>query len=478
VKSIVARLFSRANLFSIRTRIIAIVVVCILFSCLSLIWYTDRDAKAALSHESETQGASLARVLAGQSLSLMATGDAASLDMLVKGYADSVNNIAYIYILDGNGNTLAHATKGATPVNLPPPLPGHDTSNSQLEINGESITDIASPISAASTGVVHVGLTQLAINHTVATHIHHILLWLILVMGLGITIAFGLSHALTSPISALAAEARELGRGAFKQRDRKWGDDEIGSLGKAFDEMSRELEHKEEMRNQLLAKVLSAQEDERKRIARELHDETSQTLTSLMVGLKVLENAPDVSVVRDRLVELRSLAHQTLDNVHSLAMELRPNVLDDIGLAAAIEKYATEYAAKTGVHVDLQIAPIGKQSLPSDAETAAYRITQEALANVTRHAHARNVSIIMGRTDSKLTLIIEDDGAGFSVDEAMSRSPENKLGLFGMYERAYLVGGTLAIESQPGQGTSVFLEIPLKPSKEGNHEKDKDSAGR
>jgi signal transduction histidine kinase len=279
---------------------------------------------------------------------------------------------------------------------------------------------------------------------------------------MGLLLAFVLSYALTYPISTLAAQARELGRGSYKQRDSHWGHDEIGSLGLAFDEMSREISQKEEMRNQLMAQVLSAQEDERKRIARELHDDTSQTLTSLMVELKAAENARSLEEIKPRLGELRSLVHATLQGVHNMALELRPNALDDLGLVAAVYKYVVDFETKNGIHVDLQVGEAARRRFPSDMETAAYRITQEALANTVRHAGARNVSVVVNFQDSVFTLIVEDDGVGFDLSEASKRSPEHRLGLFGMYERASLAGGRLVIESKPGQGTSVFLEIPIK----------------
>ena len=286
-------------------------------------------------------------------------------------------------------------------------------------------------------------------------------MFLLLIVGL--VLAYILSYALTYPISTLAERARELSRGAYSQSDQHWGHDEIGNLGMAFDEMSREISQKEQMRNQLLAQVLAAQEDERKRIARELHDETSQTLTSLMVELKAAEKAGNLEEIKPRLAELRSLVHATLNGVHSMAMELRPNTLDDLGLVAALRKYAADFQAKNGIQVDLQVGEAARRRFPPDVETAAYRITQEALANVVRHAAARNVSIVVNFQDPLFTLIVEDDGVGFDTEESSRRAPDQKLGLFGMLERASLVGGRLVIESTPGQGTSVFLEVPVKP---------------
>jgi len=277
---------------------------------------------------------------------------------------------------------------------------------------------------------------------------------------------------MTRPIIALAAEARELGRGAYRQHDHRWGHNEIGALGSAFDEMSREIGKKEQARTQLVAKVLSAQEDERKRIARELHDDTSQSLTSLLVELKAAEKIAPTQEMKSKLESLRELVHKTLEDVHHIAVELRPNVLDDLGLNAALEKYIAEYESKAGIRVDLHIAASARRRWAPEIETAAYRIAQEALANVIRHARAKNACIVVSCKDSRLSLVVEDDGVGFNPDDTMRKSPELRLGLFGMYERAALIGGSLTVESEPGRGTTVFLEVPVKDGEEKEDGKD------
>lgn len=224
-----------------------------------------------------------------------------------------------------------------------------------------------------------------------------------------------------------------------------------------------ELKRKEELRRRLLEKVITAQEEERQRIARELHDETSQALTSLMVGLKVLEGASTLEEVREGTAELRAIAAQTLKEVHELALELRPSVLDDLGLVAALQRYAKGCTAKFGLDVDLQTIGLGEKRLPPEVETTLYRIVQEALTNAAKHAQARNVSVLLERRGESVVAIVEDDGQGFDVQQVLaSRDMAKKLGLYGIQERASLIGGKLTIESEPGMGTTVFVEIPLE----------------
>jgi signal transduction histidine kinase len=463
------------NTVSIRVKIVGLVTVCILFASASLVLYTDHDARMALQHDSEITGTALGKVLSSQSSNLITRGDISTLYALVRGYVDTSPNIAYISVKDTIGISVAEAYKTADMMDLPVDNPPNSDTLPKLQnltYKGQDIVDVSLTFAGTDKGEVHVGVTNAGVSHTVAMHIHHILLWLILTLAVAIILAYVLSYALTYPMSALAAEARELGRGSYRNIERRWGNDEIGSLGKAFDEMSREIRQKEIMRTQLLAQVLSAQEDERKRIARELHDDTSQSLTSLMVELKAAEKARDIGEIKPRLNELRNLAYQTLQGVHNMSVELRPNALDDLGLVAAIKKYATDFEAKNGVSVDLQVGQAATRRFSPEIETAAYRIAQEALANVVRHSGAKHVSIVVDFQESRFKLIIEDDGKGFSLDEALKKSPEHRLGLFGMYERASLIGGTLTIESQPGQGTSVFLEVPVAAGSEVKHEKD------
>ncbi len=223
-----------------------------------------------------------------------------------------------------------------------------------------------------------------------------------------------------------------------------------------------ELKEKEALRGQLLEKVIRAQEEERQRIARELHDETSQALTSFMVGLKVLEGAENIAEARQRATELRRIAAGVLENVRSLALELRPSVLDDMGLIPALERYTHDYSRKFGIAVDFHTVGFDGMRLRPQVETALYRIVQEALTNVARHAQAETVSVLLERKANRLVVIVEDDGKGFDVERLLrSGSPEEKLGLFGMRERASLIGGELTIESSPGAGTTVFVEVPL-----------------
>jgi signal transduction histidine kinase len=204
-----------------------------------------------------------------------------------------------------------------------------------------------------------------------------------------------------------------------------------------------------------LHRVVAAQEAERRRLARELHDETGQALTSILLGLKSVEDAPDDGSKRDAVAELRELVRSTLQDVRQLAVDLRPTALDDFGLVAALQRLIETFRESTGIAVDFEARL--EERLPPDVETALYRIVQECLTNIVKHARAGRVSILLARRPSSVSTVIEDDGVGFDVDTVR----DGGLGLVGMRERIGLLGGRLAIESRPDAGTTLSVEVPL-----------------
>ena len=206
-----------------------------------------------------------------------------------------------------------------------------------------------------------------------------------------------------------------------------------------------------------LRRVVSAQELERRRLARELHDETGQALTSILLGLKPLEEALHDDASRAAVAELRELVVSTLRDVRRLAVELRPKALDDFGLVAALERLAQSFQEQTGIEVDLE-ATLGDERLPAEVETALYRIAQEALTNVVKHARARRVSLVLQRRPGSVSAVIEDDGAGFDP----ASLDDEGLGLLGMRERLALLDGRLEVESSHGAGTTLVVEVPLR----------------
>jgi len=212
------------------------------------------------------------------------------------------------------------------------------------------------------------------------------------------------------------------------------------------------LDLSERVGREAVRALLQGQELERTRLARELHDETGQALTSILLGLKSLEQ----QVGEEPVALIRELVGSALDHVRRLTVELRPPVLDDFGLEPALERLTSIVADRSGLNVQLNVAA-RSVALPPEHETALYRIVQEALTNIVKHAEAHSVSIVVASAEGAVRAVVEDDGVGFET----AKVREGALGLVGMRERILLLGGRFDIQSTPGSGTTLLVELPL-----------------
>src|ERR1043166_3701062 len=219
--------------------------------------------------------------------------------------------------------------------------------------------------------------------------------------------------------------------------------DVIGVIGVVTDISERE--RAEELRNRLIQQAVIAQEEERRRIAHELHDEAGQSLTALLVGLRTIEESRTIAEAAELAQRLRGIAAQTLDEVGRLSRGLHPSILDEVGLPAAVTRQAQEFARLHEIAADLRIE-LDATSLPPPLQTTVYRVLQEALTNVARHAGARSVSVRLVRTGTTVELWVRDDGIGFDPAAGDGAAPGDRhLGLQGMRERAGLLGGSVEI---------------------------------
>ncbi|MBC8076139.1 MAG: PAS domain-containing protein, partial [Chloroflexales bacterium] len=230
-----------------------------------------------------------------------------------------------------------------------------------------------------------------------------------------------------------------------------------------------ERKQSEQSRQLLLQQLVTGQEEERRRIARELHDQMGQDLTALMLRLKALHDTlPHDAAAHEDVAQLQALTVKIGQEVRRLAVQLRPAALDGLGLAVALTNYVEEWSAHARVAADFHTSGLEDERLPLAVETTLYRIAQEALTNVLKHAQATGVSLIIERRANAVRMIVEDNGVGFAVARAQrSTASERRLGLIGMHERVAQLGGVLTIEATPGSGTTVFVDIPLADAKQG-----------
>jgi two-component system sensor histidine kinase UhpB len=236
-------------------------------------------------------------------------------------------------------------------------------------------------------------------------------------------------------------------------------DEQFKRLVETFNQMLSEHEDHAKQMQHLPRQILNAQEEERQRLARDLHDEAAQALTSLLVHLRLLERAHDPQKAQQQVRELRELTAQALEEVRRVALDLRPTILDDLGLGPALEWRVDEFSKASGVHATIQVDGL-EQRLPRDIELVFYRVGQESLSNVARHAQAENVEVSLRRENGLINLEVIDDGIGFNPATMPTNTPDG-LGLLGMRERMAMISGSLIIESEPGKGTRILAKAPL-----------------
>ncbi len=213
----------------------------------------------------------------------------------------------------------------------------------------------------------------------------------------------------------------------------------------------------------LSRRLVEVQEEERRRLARELHDEVGQVLTAVKLNLQAMQRVSDASAPGSGLEESIGIVDRALRQVRDLSLDLRPSMLDDLGLVAALRWYVDQQAQRAGFKAELAIGSMERHLSPA-LDTVCFRVAQEALTNVMRHAQAQQVQVELRQRDSELDLVIRDDGVGFDVNAALERASEGgSLGLLGMQERVQLVGGQLEIASEPMRGTEVRARFPLTP---------------
>ncbi len=304
----------------------------------------------------------------------------------------------------------------------------------------------------------------IAIQHVQAfptdTHYDLVALCLIVSIIIGFMVNFLLLRLMLAPLNHLEAAVDDTISG--KQHPiliGPLGDERFDRLAAAFSSMQNALEDNAQRMHTLSQQIVNAHEEERHRIARELHDEVAQTLTSVLLYLKLLEKSSNLEEAQ-RLQNLRKLITHALSDIRQLAVELHPRILDDWGLEAALGQRVDELNADCTRQVTLRVVGHSPKRLPQDLEVTFYHVAQEALSNIVHHSHAHCAQVSLRREANYLTLEVQDDGIGFDPD-VMRAGGANGFGLASMRERLALVNGELTIDSQPGSGTRVCARAPI-----------------
>ena len=456
---------------------------------------TIRTSMYRTHYEIHSQGVlKLAQSIAEDAAPLIRAGAYDTLREQVTQKLQTSSDIRYVVIQDSQGEVLVHdfrfpgtataeneaakklvcAACHSSPEELPPAraeLPVDSTvPGGELRVFQRPqgvIFEIRLPVDEGRLGVIRVGSGDKIIPQEIAAVSRALVLSLFVYFVLGMAALFGFTYIIAHPLGNLLAVTNRIRAGDFEARARVFANDEIGKLARTFNLMVAEVQNyrqkvteKEIARLSLIEQLVRVQEDERKIMARELHDQLGQSLS--MVLLLVQQLGRGQVEPKEGCDTLEEHVRILLDSVKQLAWDIRPSILDDYGLALALQRYAERLSLRSEVNVDFQeLSPPGAPRLPSHIEVPLYRVAQEALTNVIRHAGATNASVVLIRNAREITLIIEDDGVGFDTVAVQARD-EVPFGLTGMSERIALIGGELGIESVPGSGTTVQIRVPME----------------
>ena len=478
------RLLIAVTSVSVSTKIMGIVLALTVALGLGVTLQVRNVMYNTLMSELDKQGFAVASDLSGRSEALILAQNLDGLDNLLAQTLNNHPDTRYAFVVDPQGEILAHTfdehpypivpntetenppSEDAIPAEILAAntvMPSSEVSHIHYSNVEGRMHDFAVPILGGELGMVRLGLAETRILDIIANVTERMLFTSLAVAGAGILAAMLLTWLLTRPILDLVTTTERLRQGDLSVRAPHWNDDEIGALSDAFNQMVSELEvsqhmiiEKEKARTHLLSRLISAQEEERKRIARELHDGVGQALTSILVHIKVLAQHQDAAT-QTRMEELRQLVDETLAAVRLLSRQLRPSSLDDLGLAAALERYVTEFSMRYP-HLDVDLHCTLPQRLPANIAISLYRVIQEAMTNTARHSNATSLSVVVTQREGHVHAIIEDNGSGFEVESA--RRAGSSVGLHSMSERSELLNGTLEIESST-DGTTVYVDIPV-----------------
>jgi two-component system, NarL family, sensor histidine kinase UhpB len=293
--------------------------------------------------------------------------------------------------------------------------------------------------------------------------------WLILLfatigVALSLGVNFWLTRATLRPLNDLVSDVEHIqdGQMATRVRTPQGRDPDAGRLAEAINSMLERLEHRTRELRALTERVINAQEEERKRIARGMHDDTGQAISSLIISLEHMQTLvpPGSHELTRRIASTREVATRTLEDLRAVVYGLRPTMLDDLGLAPAIRWYARSQLEEAGTQLNLRL-PDGQGRASAEIETTLFRIAQEAINNIKRHAGATRVVIELNESPRWVELRVEDDGRGFDVARASQEALEfRRFGLIGIKERVDLVRGVLKVESQAGHGSRLLVRVP------------------
>ena len=381
---------------------------------------------------------------------------------------DAFPEVRYMIVLAPDAEIVAHTFPGSVPSDLVRVAIREVPSQGTIQVLGSPeglVFEATVGILEGSAGTLRLGVTDKVIAGELSSITRSVLVALALCAMIGGGLGLVLTHILTRPLDHLLVATNRISRGDFHGKAEVFSTDEFGKLALAFNQMvealhqyRQEVQAKEAARIALVEKIVLTQEEERRRVARELHDQLGQSLSTLLMTVKSVTRDDGIpeKICQDIEREISGL----IGEVQRLAWDMRPSILDDYGLDSALARYVEESSERFGIPIDYQYICSSKLGrLSSRVEVTLYRIAQEAVTNIIRHAHARRASMVLFQRPDSVTLLVEDEGVGFDL-ASVRESSNTCLGLIGMEERTALLGGDFVMESAPANGTTIRVTIP------------------
>lgn len=482
------KLWQRLQRLSLYYKVNGLIIGMLLLCSLIIGFIMIQSTSRLLDSQMERRGTEIASYIAALSSNDILIEDHFSISDRLNKTKTNNEEVRYILVTDSAGRILAHTFNGPLPQGLPPvllpPPPPLDTTLyadippshqiSRFSSNEGPIREISVPIEGGDIGFVRVGMSEKTTQILLGQKFNEIILTTLLICFLAGIGATHMAFVLVQPVHNLSLAARQIQDGNYEVHADVRVEDEVGRLAKVFNAMAlslrekelennrllEELRAKETLRASLMNKLFTVQEDERRRISRELHDETGQSMASLLAYMKVLLAKLTSDEQKDLLMGARDVAINVLEGLRKMAVELRPPVLDYLGIVAALEKYTQNFGQQHHLTMNFT-SPGDKLVVSNDIALALYRILQESLTNIAKHADASRVDIELTKTFEHVKMVIRDDGQGIHADALAVALENNRLGVFGMQERAELLGGSLAFRSSHNRGTTVIVILPM-----------------
>ncbi len=436
---------------SFRARLALAISVLILVIASSIWMYLPRkleaEAIALVTHQAET----LAQLTAFTIHPAVYFGDQAALDEALSGTRQN-KDVAYVVVTDPGGKNLAAFHRERATARA---LARRDAGGA-VSPDG-SLYEVMTPIRDGQRELarLYVGMSLDRLHGEVLKMRIALGIVSVAILAAGVFVAVVISNLLTRPLRDVANGAQRIAAGDLAHRVPAGRGDEIGQLATSFNEMARRVGERDAALRDLSKRLLSIQEEERIRIAREVHDELGQALTAMKIDLRQLES--QAGAVQEPLREIAHRIDEIVDLVRRIAFDLRPAILDDLGVTAALEQQLRRLRESTGIKTTLVVDE--EPQLDMLTGTTLYRIAREGLANIVRHADATTVEIALSTRNGSAVLEIRDNGRGMTQEEI---DDPRSLGLLGIRERAELLGGTVTIAALPGKGTLLTVVLPLQ----------------